>query len=80
MNYTIIIIYNYINSIILYYYIIISCHFDDHNMKDMFQNISIRYANQVLFGDEVLIQESNKLIPSKVIKVSTFIMQGNHSQ
>ena len=46
----------------------------------MFQNIFIRYANHVVFGDEVLIQESNKLISSKVIKVSTFMIQGNHSQ
>ena len=38
----------------------------------------LRYANQVLFGDEVLIDKNNKLISSKVIKVSSFKMQGNY--
>ena len=40
--------------------------------------IYIRYANQMLPGNEVLIQISNVLIPRKVTDVSNFMMQGKH--
>ena len=37
-----------------------------------------RYANQVSVGDEILVQENNKLIPDKVIKKSDFVMEGKN--
>ena len=42
------------------------------------KSILIRYAKQVLFGHEVMIEISNVLIPTEVIDVSNFMMQGKH--
>ena len=39
---------------------------------------SFRYAEQVLIGDEVLVQGKNELAPVKVINVFNLKMQGNH--
>ena len=38
---------------------------------------SYRYADQVLVGDEVLVQGIDNLIKTKVINVSTLNMQGD---
>ena len=38
---------------------------------------SVRYADQLSIGDEVLVQENNELIPVKVNNVSSVAMQGN---
>ena len=38
---------------------------------------SYRYADQVLVGDEVLVQGIDNLIPAKVINVSSLNMQGD---
>ena len=38
--------------------------------------ISFRYTDQVSVGDEVLVDENNKLIPAKVIRVASTFMQG----
>ena len=40
-------------------------------------SIIIRYADQITIGDEVLIQENDKLTHGIVINVSSSIMQGN---
>ena len=40
-------------------------------------SIIIRYADQITIGDEVLIQENDKLIQAIVINVSSSIMQGD---
>ena len=40
--------------------------------------IYFRYANHVSVGDEVLIDENNKIIPTTVFSVSTNIMEGEH--
>ena len=37
-----------------------------------------RYADRVSVGDEILVQENNELIPDKVIKKSTFVMEGKN--
>ena len=37
-----------------------------------------RYADQVLVGDEILVQNNNELIPDKVIKESNFVMEGKN--
>ena len=37
-----------------------------------------RYADQVSVGDEILVQEINELIPDKVIKKCTFVMEGKN--
>ena len=39
---------------------------------------TIRYANKVLNGDEVLIQADDELTSTKVIDVSRFQMQGTY--
>ena len=46
----------------------------------MYQNaiVSVRYSNQVSIGDEVLVQENDELIPTKIIAVSTSTMQGSN--
>ena len=38
-----------------------------------------RYADQVRVGDEVMILRNDKLMPTKVMNVSSLIMQGNYS-
>ena len=40
--------------------------------------ISFRYADLVTVGDEVLIQENFQLNPSKVVNISSFLMQGKY--
>ena len=40
--------------------------------------ISLRYADQLSIGDEVLVQRNDKLMPVQVIKISNFTTQGNH--
>ena len=40
-------------------------------------SIIIRYADQITIGDEVLIQENDKLIHGIVTSVSSSIMQGD---
>ena len=39
---------------------------------------SYRYADQVLVGDEVLVQGNDEVIPAHVINVTSNIMQGNY--
>ena len=39
---------------------------------------SFRYADQITIDDEVLIPENNEVNPTKVISVSSFVMQGAH--
>ena len=38
-----------------------------------------RYVDQVSIGDEVMVLRNDKLIPAKVMNVSSLIMQGNYS-
>ena len=40
--------------------------------------ILFRYADQVLIGDELLVQGNNEMTPAKVINISSFMMQGEH--
>ena len=40
-------------------------------------NIQFRYANQITVGDEVLVPQYHELKTAKVIKISSFIMEGN---
>ena len=40
------------------------------------ESVSNRYADQVSVGDEVLLERNNKIIPAKVLNVSSFIIQG----
>ena len=35
-----------------------------------------RYANEVSIGDELLVKENSKLLPAKVVNVSSFMMEG----
>ena len=38
--------------------------------------ISFRYADEVSVGDAVLVHENDELIPAKVIRVASALMQG----
>ena len=38
-----------------------------------------RYAEQIVVGCDVLILANDNLVPTKVIKLSSFNMQGNHT-
>ena len=38
--------------------------------------LSYRYANQVSVGDEVMVLRNDKVMPTKVMNVSSLIMQG----
>ena len=40
--------------------------------------MSIRYAEKVSTGDEVLVPENNEFTPAKVINVSSLKMQGDY--
>ena len=40
--------------------------------------VYFRYADHVSIGDEVLVEENDKLIPRKVVNVSGLLMQGNN--
>ena len=40
---------------------------------------SYRYADQVSVGDEVMVLRNDKLMPSKVMDVSSLTMQGNYN-
>ena len=37
-----------------------------------------RYAEDITIGDDLLVQINSKLIPKKVIQVSSFTMQGDN--
>ena len=37
-----------------------------------------RYANRISTGDEVLVQENDQIVPTKVINVTMFEMQGEY--
>ena len=39
---------------------------------------SLRYADEVSIGNEVLVEAIGHLIPTKVIDISDFIMKGKH--
>ena len=39
-------------------------------------NISLRYADQLSIGDEVLVERNSELAPEKVINISIYHMQG----
>ena len=39
---------------------------------------SFRYAEEVSVHDEILVHDSEKLIPVKVISISSLSMQGNY--
>ena len=39
--------------------------------------LSLRYADHVLVGDEVLVNDKDELTPTKVINVSDLTMQGD---
>ena len=41
--------------------------------------LSYRYADQVSVGDEVMVLRNDKLMPAKVMDVSSLIVQGNYS-
>ena len=41
--------------------------------------LSYRYADQVSVGDEVMVLRKDKLMPAKVMDVSSLIVQGNNS-
>ena len=40
--------------------------------------VYVRYADKVLVGDEVLVPGNKVLVPTKVMYISSFKMQGNH--
>ena len=40
--------------------------------------MSLRYAEQVSVGDEVLVQGNHQLIPRMVTNISTLFMQGEY--
>ena len=42
------------------------------------ETFAFRCAGQIKIGDEIVVRENYKMIPGKVIKISNFIMQGNH--
>ena len=39
---------------------------------------SFRAADEISNSDEVLVQRNDELTPANIIKISTFVMQGNH--
>ena len=39
-------------------------------------NISLRYADQLSIGDEVLVERNCELAPEKVINITSYPMQG----
>ena len=41
--------------------------------------LSYRYADQVSVGDEVMVLRNDKLMPAKVMNVSSLIIKGNYS-
>ena len=38
----------------------------------------LRYAGQVSVGDEVLVNKNGEMIPTEIVNISDFIMQGNN--
>ena len=42
----------------------------------LIQFLSIRYADQVFVGSEVLIERNDEFVPAKVIDVSSLLLQG----
>ena len=47
------------------------------NVNTFIQCLSIRYADQVFVGNEVLIERNDEVAPAKVIDVSSLLLQGN---
>ena len=51
-----------------------------HNKMSFPTNFSkiifFRYADEVLIGNEVLVEKTNALVSAKVLNISTFKMQG----
>ena len=43
----------------------------------MNENIYCRYADNIAFDDEVLVQANDELTPAKVTNVSSLLMEGN---
>ena len=39
--------------------------------------LNFNYAQEVSTGDEVLVKENNDILPAKVIKISSLMMQGD---
>ena len=60
------------------YQILIKQLFIKFKVRNKRKKRSIRFADQVSADDEVLIGRNDKLIPVKVITVSSLIMQGNY--
>ena len=57
----------------------IKCNFS-YNASFSFKNIIMnifRYADKICIGDEVLVHESNVLVPQKVMNITKTVMQGN---
>ena len=48
-----------------------------HEANTFIQCLSIRYADQVFVGNEVLIERNDEAVPAKVIDVSSLLLQGN---
>ena len=48
-----------------------------HEVNTFIQCLSIRYADQVFVGNEVLIERNDEVVPAKVIDVSSLLLQGN---
>ena len=48
-----------------------------HEVTTFIQFLSIRYADQVFVGNEVLIERNDQVMPIKVIDVSSLLLQGN---
>ena len=48
-----------------------------HMFWHMNENIYCRYADNIAFDDEVLVQANDELTPAKVTNVSSLLMEGN---
>ena len=44
----------------------------------IFGKTIFRYAKKIVLGDEVLVQNNDKMNPTKIIKISMFVNQGMH--
>ena len=45
-------------------------------VRKIYVRLSLRYANQILIGDDVLVYKNGKLTTEKVIDTSSITMQG----
>ena len=41
-------------------------------------NFAHRYADQVVIGNDILVDENNKMVPARVTNISHFKMQGKY--